>query len=38
VVGYFSHIDTDLEAAAQSHGVVTVRRGRFWSSLDQYLT
>jgi hypothetical protein len=33
VVGYYSHVDSGLAAAAKSAGVTPVRRGRFWSDL-----
>lgn len=37
VIGFFSHIDTDLEAAASAAGVEPVRRGRFWGDLEEIL-
>lgn len=37
VIGFFSHIDTDLEAAAGAAGVEPVRRGRFWGDLEEIL-
>lgn len=38
VVGYFSHVDTALGERAKAAGIRAVRRGRFWSDLDSYLT
>ncbi len=37
VIGFFSHVDTDLEAAATAAGVETLRRGRFWRDLEKIL-
>lgn len=37
VIGFFSHIDGDLEAAATAVGVEAVRRGRFWRDLEKIL-
>lgn len=37
VIGFYSHIDTDLEAAAKAAGIEPVRRGRFWRDLEEVL-
>jgi hypothetical protein len=37
VIGFYSHVDRDLAAAAQEAGVTPVRRGRFWSNLPGFL-
>ena len=35
VLGYFSHVDSELSVAATAAGCRAVPRGRFWSSLDE---
>lgn len=37
VIGFYSHIDDELAAAATAAGVEAVRRGRFWSDLEKIL-
>jgi DNA-binding response OmpR family regulator len=37
VVGYFSHVDAELGAAAQAAGCTALPRGRFWRSLPEVL-
>lgn len=34
VVGYFSHVDEDLGAAAQQSGCAALPRGRFWRTVE----
>jgi hypothetical protein len=38
VLGYYSHVDTELGRAAEAAGVTPVRRGHFWSSLPSLLS
>jgi hypothetical protein len=37
VVGFLSHVDADLAAAARAAGCETIPRGRFWSGLPGLL-
>ena len=37
VVGFYSHVDRDLGAAAEEAGCTAVRRGRFWADLPRWL-
>ena len=37
VVGYFSHVDADLGAAARAAGCEALPRGRFWRALPEVL-
>jgi hypothetical protein len=37
VLGFYSHVDADLARAAEGAGCRPVRRGRFWSSLPEFL-
>ena len=37
VVGYFSHVDAGLGAAARAAGCTPLPRGRFWRSLPEVL-
>ncbi len=37
VIGFYSHIDADLEAAATAAGLEPVRRGHFWRDLEKIL-
>jgi DNA-binding NarL/FixJ family response regulator len=37
VIGYFSHVDRDLGAAAENAGCEAIRRGRFWAELPVLL-
>ena len=37
VIGFYSHIDDDLESAATAAGIEAVRRGQFWRNLEQIL-
>lgn len=36
-VGYYSHIDTEVAAAAEAAGIAAIRRGTFWSDLPEIL-
>lgn len=38
VIGFLSHVDADLAAAARAAGCKPMPRGRFWSSLSQLLS
>ena len=38
VVGFFSHVDEDIKAAARDAGVDAWPRGRLWRSLGQLLS
>lgn len=38
VIAFYSHIDEQLGAAADSAGFETYPRGRFWRTLDDLLT
>jgi hypothetical protein len=37
VIGFYSHVDRDLGAAAEAAGCTPVRRGRFWADLPGFL-
>lgn len=37
VVGYYSHIDTELGDAARRAGCEPIPRGRFWRSLEDII-
>ena len=37
IVGFYSHIDTELAAHAAEAGVETVRRGAFWNKIDEVI-
>lgn len=37
VIGFFSHVDVELGAAAEAAGIRTFRRGRFWAELPALL-
>ncbi|MDQ3964378.1 MAG: hypothetical protein M3277_10775 [Actinomycetota bacterium] len=37
VIGFYSHVDAELAAAASAAGIDVVRRGRFWSELEKIL-
>ena len=37
VIGYFSHVDTPLRAAAEAAGIEAWPRGRFWRELGMLL-
>lgn len=36
-VGYFSHINEEIELKAREAEITPVRRGEFWTRLDEYL-
>lgn len=38
VVGFFSHVDTELAASARAVGCEAMPRGRFWRSLPELLS
>jgi hypothetical protein len=38
VVGFFSHVDTELAAAARAAGCEAMPRGKFWRSLPALLS
>jgi hypothetical protein len=38
VLGYFSHVDSDLGDHARARGIEAVPRGRFWRTLEATLT
>lgn len=38
LLGFYSHIDTELGASAERHGIEAIRRGRFWKLLPEKLT
>ncbi len=37
IIGFYSHVDAELAAAASAAGVEVVRRGRFWRELEKVL-
>ena len=36
-IGYFSHVDDAIEAAARDAEITPVRRGEFWTRLDELI-
>lgn len=36
-IGYFSHVNEDVEAAARDADILPVRRGDFWSRLRELI-
>ena len=37
VVGYYSHIDSEVAKAAEAAGIAAIRRGTFWTDLPEIL-
>ncbi len=37
ILGFYSHIDTDLAEHAAAAGVETIRRGVFWKDIDELI-